>query len=267
MATEKELLEKYGNITEEQYQRILSGDEFAYEVLLTEEDMVGRNEELVKEVKKGIIGIKKIVEGEGEKFNPLEAIFPITKKVIFNIDNILKLEGYFEVNYKFNKEKELLYVGPTEFSEVNVKNPLTNEFEGLDLVLYKLKKYFSDEKIDINYQDVDKEETPDLRRNILESFELFLEQAFDLLIKQVSVVSYDVLEVNKFGSTIIISLAKSNIETFMTTDFYSTLNLNYLPETKYLYGLEDIEKLKLLPKDKIEFMKNIVEKVEKEMNK
>ena len=128
-------------------------------------------EKLLKEQQKNYENKLWEIKNEvGKGFKAEDYSSKIERKIIFNIDGLIHIEGKIESSIRFLDKK--LFTEIHEFEKIFVANPFYNEeFQNIDVILQKMEQELQDKKINFYYSDSDNDS---LKINILESFKEFL---------------------------------------------------------------------------------------------
>lgn len=228
---------------------------------MTEESIKTLENKMLNIVKEKVLK-KKMEEGEKD-FDPDDYNVPIERRLIFNIDSMIRLEGVVKIKVGFDKKK--LRCEVPEFYEIFVVNPVTGSLDNIDLTIDSIKNELIERKIDFRYTDKDYESDTEYLTeiNILDDFKKFIYETDE----NYSMNDLDTGEIHKttpflyllstlaplYCDTIVFNKNGDMVEAFVKNEgggievqLSSNVDYEFLPYARSRYSLDEIFEFGLL---------------------
>lgn len=228
---------------------------------MSEDGIKALEQKMLNKVKEKILE-KKQEEG-GKNFDPDDYNVPIERRLIFNIDSMIRLEGVVKLKVGLDKRK-LRCVVP-EFYEIFVVNPVTGTLDNIDVTISSIESELIERKIDFKYTDKDYENGGEYLTdiNILEDFRKFVYEndedykMLDLDTGETHITTPFLYLLSTLAGlycdTIIFNKNGDIVESFVLDDgegieveLRSSVDYSFLPHARSQYSLDEIYNLGLL---------------------
>lgn len=228
---------------------------------MSEDGIKALEQKMLNKVKEKILE-KKQEEG-GKNFDPDDYNVPIERRLIFNIDSMIRLEGVVKLKVGLDKRK-LRCVVP-EFYEIFVVNPVTGTLDNIDVTISSIESELIERKIDFKYTDKDYENGGECLTdiNILEDFRKFVYEndedykmldldtgethittSFLYLLSTLAGLYCDTIIFNKNGD--IVEAFVLDEGEGIEVELRSSVDYSFLPHARSQYSLDEIYNLGLL---------------------
>ena len=205
------------------------------------------NKKIIEEINRQLF----LKKNEIADFDVEKYAVSFERKIVFEIDKIIKLEGMFTTNF-FYQEK-VLYTDPDfEINEIYVKDPTTGEMNDIGIVLSNIQKEAEKSKKEIKYSDNG--------INIIEDFRKFLKGDFIQYFNEWKKTKFNTYRFKKNGFIIeMIPFEDKNlVDDFLVT---SEIDYSFLEKCKYKYSLEEIEEYEILENKSLNEIKKLIKEI------
>lgn len=183
-----------------------------------------------------------------------ELVFNEMKYIVFDIDRIFHIEGKVLLKYQLDKEKNI-YMTDLQIIDLSFKDPLNNNESSLELLLFTIKNYLKDNKINTKIYSDNKE------IDFIDDFETFIKKELLSILNTYFIVNYNCIKIKKLGKMVEIeALFDKKYET--TENYIYELNSNfdttYINEAKYIYPAEILLRENLLNQKNTEELRRLM---------
>ena len=183
-----------------------------------------------------------------------ELVFNEMKYIVFDIDRIFHIEGKVLLKYQLDKEKNI-YMTDLQIIDLSFKDPLNNNESSLELLLFTIKNYLKENKINTKIYSDNKE------IDFIDDFETFIKKELLSILNTYFIVNYNCIKIKKLGKMVEIEALFD--KKYETTENYiyelnSSFDTTYINEAKYIYPAEILLRENLLNQKNTEELRRLM---------